>query len=146
MTNHWRTRETDMFLSSIILGLLAGGMAFWLSNFRIFVGIIVFLVAFFVVYDRTRPYHKTMVKVFGASFVDARQIVQNILNEKGLPYSQLDNDQYWVEGEVKIKLIPYQQRGLQGTAVSLTPQNPESQQIIFSLRQKLDEAFRPRGL
>ena len=35
---------------------------------------------------------------------------------------------------------------MQGTAISLTPKTSESQQLVFSLRQKLDEEFRPRGL
>jgi hypothetical protein len=148
MTNHWRTRETDLFLSSIVLGLLAGGMAFWLFRFRLFLGIVVFLFVFLLVYDRTRPHHKTMVKIFYASLADAHQVVQNVLDEKGLPYKMYGNDRFLVEHEVEIKVSKFRTAHgeIEGTAVSLTPKTVESQQLIFSLRQKLDDAFRPRGL
>ena len=147
MTNHWRTRETDLFLSSIVLGLLAGGMAFWLFRFRLFLGIVVFLFVFLLVYDRTRPHHKTMVKIFYASLADAHQVVRNVLDEKGLPYKMYGNDRFLIDDEVEVRVSKFQTNGgLAGTAVSLTPKTPESQQLIFSLRQKLDEAFRPRGL
>ncbi len=147
MTNHWRTRETDLFLAAIVLGLLAGGMAFWLFRFRLFLGIVVFLIVFILVYDRTRPHHKTMVKIFYASLADTHQVVQNVLDEKGLPYKMFGDDRFLVEDEVEVRVSKFRTNGgLTGTAVSLKPQNPESQQIIFSLRQKLDDAFRPRGL
>jgi len=147
MTNHWRTRETDLFLASIVLGLLAGGMAFWLFRFRLFLGIVVFLFVFLLVYDRTRPHHKTMVKIFFSSLDDARQVVQNVLDEKGLPYKMYGEDHFLIEDEVEVKVSKFRANGgVVGTAVSLKPQNSESQQLIFSLRQKLDDAFRPRGL
>jgi len=87
-----------------------------------------------------------MVKVFAASFADAQQVVHNVLKEKGLPFLPVDQNQFVIEGELRIRLDPFQKQGMQGTAVSLIPQNHESQQLIFSLRNKLDEAFRPRGL
>ena len=147
MTNHWRTRESDMFLASIVLGLLAGGMAFWLFRFRVVLGLVVFFVVFFLVYDRTRAHHKTMVKMFYATLADAQQVVQNVLDEKGLPYKMIGDGHFFIGDEVEIKVSKFRTNGgLEGTAVSLTPKNPESQQIIFSLRQKLDDAFRPRGL
>lgn len=147
MTNQWRTRETDLFLASIVLGLLAGGMAFWLFRFRLFLGIVVFLFVFLLVYDRTRPHHKTMVKIFYASLADTRQVVQNVLDEKGLPYKVYGNDRFLIEDEVEVKVSKFRTNGgLAGTAVYLTPKAPESYQLIFSLRQRLDEAFRPRGL
>lgn len=147
MTNHWRTRETDLFLLSIALGFLAGVLAFWLFRYRLFLGIVVFLVVFLFVYDRTRPHHRTMVKTFYASPADARQVVQNVLDEKGLPYKMYDDHRFIIEDEVEVTVSKFQANGgAVGTAVSLIPKTPESQQLIFSLRQKLDEAFRPRGL
>jgi hypothetical protein len=147
MKNHWQTRESDMFSASITLGLLAGAMAYWLSNFRLFIGVIVFLFVFFLVYDRTRPHHRTMVKIFHTTLTDSHQVVQNVLDEKGLPYKMYGNDRFLIEDEVEVRVSKFRTNGgLEGTAVSLTPKTPESQQLIFSLRQKLDEAFRPRGL
>ncbi len=148
MTNYWRTRESDMFSASITLGLLAGAMAYWLSNFRLFVGVIVFLFVFFLVYDRTRPHHRTMAKIFQTSLTDSHQVVQNVLDEKGLPYKMYGSDRFLIESEVEIKLSKFRAREglIEGTTISLTPKTPESQQLIFSLRQKLDDAFRPRGL
>ncbi len=147
MTNYWRTRETDLLLTAIFLGFMAGVMAFWLFRFRLIVGVFVFLVVFFVVFDRTRPHHKTMVKIFAVSQSDARQVVKNVLNEKGLPYKIYSKGRFVIEDEVEVQVSQFQSReGMRGTAVSLTPKTPESQQLIFSLRQKLDEAFRPRGL
>ncbi|GJM42651.1 MAG: hypothetical protein DHS20C20_29330 [Ardenticatenaceae bacterium] len=148
MTNQWRTRENDMFGASIVLALLAGGLAYWLFRFNLFLGIVVFLFVFLLVYDRTRPHHKTMVKMFPASLADSRQVVKNILDEKGLPYKIYAEGRFLIEDEVEIQIGKFRTRHgeIEGTAVYLTPKSPESQQLIFSLRQKLDEAFRPRGL
>jgi hypothetical protein len=148
MTNNWRTRENDMFAASIALGLLAGAMIYWLLGLRLILGIVVFLFVFLLVYDRTRPYHKTMVKVFPASLADSRQVVKNVLDEKGLPYKIYDKGCFLIEDELEIRIGKFRSRHgeMEGTAISLTPKSLESQQLIFSLRQKLDDAFRPRGL
>ena len=146
MINQWRTREGDLFMASIVAGILTAGGLMWLFRLHFFLALIVFLIVFVFTFDRTRLYHKTMVKVFAASFADTRQIVHNVLKEKGLPFLPMGSDQYLIEDEVSIKLMPFNKQGFQGTAVSLIPKNHESQQLIFSLRHKLDEAFRPRGL
>lgn len=148
MTNNWRTRESDMFAASIALGLLAGGMTYWLLGFRLFLGIVVFVIVFLGVYDRTRPYHKMMVKVFPATLDDSRQVVKNVLEAKGLPYKIYAEGRFLLENELEIRMGKFRSRygEMEGTIISLTPKSLESQQLIFSLRQKLDEAFRPRGL
>ena len=148
MTNNWRTRENDMFMLSIALAVFAGGLAYWLFRFHLFLGIVVFLFVFFFVYDRTRPYHKTMMKVFPASLIDSRQVVKNVLEAKGLPYKIHAKGRFVIEDELEIQIGKFRSRygEMEGTAISLTPKTSDSQQLIFSLRQKLDEAFRPRGL
>jgi hypothetical protein len=89
-----------------------------------------------------------MVKMFPASLADSRQVVKNVLDEKGLPYKIYAEGRFLIEDELEIQIGKFRTRHgeIEGTAVYLTPKSPESQQLIFSLRQKLDEAFRPRGL
>jgi hypothetical protein len=148
MTNHWQAREKDMFTTAIVAGIFAGGITYVLLRLHFFLAVLVFFFVFLLVYDRTRPHHKTMVKIFYASLADAHQVVQNVLDEKGLPYKMYGNDRFLVEHEVEIKVSKFRTAHgeIEGTAVSLTPKTVESQQLIFSLRQKLDDAFRPRGL
>ena len=148
MTNYWQTREKDMFSVAIAAGIFAGVAALWLFRMHFLLAVFIFFIVALFVFDRTRPHHKTMVKIFHASLADSHQVVQNVLDEKGLPYKMYGNDRFLIEHEVEIKVSKFHTAHgeIKGTAVSLTPKTPESQQLIFSLRQKLDEAFRPRGL
>lgn len=147
MTNYWQTREKDMFSTAIATGIFAGGAALWLFRVHFLLAVLIFFIVVLFVFDRTRPHHKTMVKIFAVSLADSHQVVQNVLDEKGLPYKMYGNDRFLIGDEVEIRVSKFQTNGgLAGTAVSLTPKTPESQQLIFSLRQKLNEAFRPRGL
>jgi hypothetical protein len=147
MTNYWQTREKDMFSAAIAAGIFAGVAALWLFRMHFLLAVFIFFIVSLFVFDRTRPHHKTMVKIFHVSLTDSHQVVQNVLDEKGLPYKMYGNDRFLIDDEVEVKVSKFQTNdGLSGTAVSLTPKTPESQQLIFSLRQKLDEAFRPRGL
>lgn len=145
MINQWRTREGELFVLSILAGIVAGGL-FLLWRPNVFLALISFVGVFLFVFDKTRLHHKTVVKIFAASLADAQQVVHNVLQEKGLPFSTVGPYQYVVEDEVSIKLVPFRQHGFQGTAVSFIPKHHDCYQLIFNLRHKLDEAFRPRGL
>ncbi|MAT95907.1 MAG: hypothetical protein CL608_01970 [Anaerolineaceae bacterium] len=147
MMNYWQTRENDMFSVAVTAGLFAGGAALFLFRVHFLLAVLIFFIVALLVFDRTRLHHKTMVKIFHVSLVEAHQVVQNVLDEKGLPYKMYGNDRFLIDKEIEVKVSKFQTSGgLAGTAVSLIPKTHESQQLIFSLRQKLDEAFRPRGL
>ncbi|MCB8981050.1 MAG: hypothetical protein H6657_26900 [Ardenticatenaceae bacterium] len=145
MINQWRSRDGELFVLSILAGILVGGLLL-LMRLNFFLALIGFIGTFLYVYDSTRLHHKAVVKIFAASMIDAQQVVQNVLQEKGLPFSSVGPNQYVIEDEVSIKLENFRQHGFQGTAVSLTPKHHDCSQLIFNLRSKLDEAFRPRGL
>ncbi|GJM42396.1 MAG: hypothetical protein DHS20C20_26780 [Ardenticatenaceae bacterium] len=146
MKNNWQTGGYKIVKGSILLGLLVSWIALRYLRFPFLLVVVVFLFVVLLVYDRAAVSRNRTAKTYSVSLDDARQVVLNVLNEKGIPFTESGDYFFMIENEVEIRLLPSSTRGVVGTAVSLTPKSPESQQLIFSLRQKLDEAFRPRGL
>lgn len=146
MKNEWQIGGFNVATGSVLLGLLIAWMTFRYFRFPLLLVIAIFLFVVFLAYDRITASRQQTAKIYPVSLDDARQIVLNVLNEKGMPYKDTGGYLFIIEDEVEIRLLPERSRGFVGTSISLTPQNPESHQLVFSLHQKLDEAFRPRGL
>ena len=131
MKNYWQTGGVQIAKGALLPLLLAAA---------------VFLFVVLLVYELATARGKRMEKTYPVSLDDARQIVLNVLDEKGLPYKETAGYIFTIEDEVRIQVLPSRARGLNGTSISLTPQSPESAQFVINLREKLDDAFRPRGL
>lgn len=130
------------FRLALILAVL-GGVLIWL------------------IVSSMRPYYADRLeRVFLVEQRDGQQIVASVLGQKGLPYERQVHGKRicFVLSEqaeplmVDVEPARLKQRGpfdaASGEAcrVSLHPVNPETQLLVDSLREKIDEAFRPRGL
>ena len=142
MTNKWDS-QFYLLKVSVVLGLLLGYVFIrYLRLPIVLVGVILLFLGL-LLYDRLEALRQGGRRVFPVSLDEARRIVQNVLNEKGMPFKEIGDLIFVIEDEVEIHLLPAK-RGR--TAVNLIPKNKGSDPLIQSLRQKLDEAFQPRGL
>jgi hypothetical protein len=80
--------------------------------------------------------------------VDTHRLVTHVLQNKGLPF-QDKGLRFRLEGS---DLILHLDKGYlqgthtQGTIITLTPLNPDNLPLTDSLRERIDEALKPRGL
>lgn len=149
MVNEWRNHEFELVIFALGAGLGAGFLAVTILHLNFLLGIMVFFVVFFLIFDRATPQQKSLAKLYQASVSDSHQVVQNILIEKGIPYRKNGSDCFLLDHDgIEIRLKRAQQRsgGTWGTIVTLVPKEPDGWELILSLRHKLDDAFRPRGL
>jgi hypothetical protein len=154
MSKNWKVKggqnqEVELIFIALVAGLGAAFIAIRFLRLNFLLGIIIFLIVFFLLFDRASPQRKALVKVYQASINDSVQVVQNVLDEKGIPYRKSGSARFSLEKDGVEISLKHRKRGYEGdpcTVLTLVPQDPDSWQLIFSLRDKLDEAFRPRGL
>ena len=149
MVTGWQNREFQLIFLAIVVGLGAAFIAVRFLRLNFLFGIVVFFFVFFLIFDRASVQQKALVKTYQASISDSTLVVQNILDMKGIPYRKSGSSSFLLEKdgvEISLKHVSGTYGGDPGTVLTLIPHDPDSWQLIFSLRQKLDEAFRPRGL
>ncbi|MBK6710255.1 MAG: hypothetical protein IPG51_07970 [Chloroflexi bacterium] len=87
------------------------------------------------------------MKMFYCSESDARTIVKNALQDKGLPYVQSEAIEIAnTDVKITVRYSRVSRYSPAGTVLSIGPMTDEDALLVTSLQQKLDEAFRPRGL
>ena len=149
MVNDWQNREFNLILLALGAGFSAAFIAIRFLRLNFLLGIIIFLIVFFLIFDRSSAQDKALVKLYQASLSDSIQVVQNVLDEKGIPYRKSGSARFLLEKdgiEISLKHVQRRNSGDPRTILKLIPQDVDSWPIIFSLRDKLDDAFRPRGL
>lgn len=149
MRADWRNQEFELILIAIAVGLGAAFLVIRFLHQSFIWGFITFIIVFFLIVDRVSAQRKAMEKTYQASLTDSVQVVQNILDEKGIPYRKSGSERFLLNKDgVEITLKHMQRRfgGDPYTILRLIPHNADSWPLIFSLREKLDDAFRPRGL
>ncbi|MBK7897455.1 MAG: hypothetical protein WAS33_01500 [Candidatus Promineifilaceae bacterium] len=149
MNNDWQNREFNLILLALAAGAGAAFIAVRFLRLNFMLGIVIFLIVFFLIFDKTSAQNKSLVKVYQASLNDSILVVQNVLAEKGIPYRKSGADRFLLERdgvEISLKHVQRRYGGDPRTVLKLIPHNAESWPLIFSLRDKLDDAFRPRGL
>ena len=149
MVNGWRNHQFELTVRALAIGFVVSYLATTFLRLNLLLGIVVFFIAFFLVFDNVSPPQKSIAKLYQASLSDSRQVVQNVLIQKGIPYRKSGSDCFLLEQdgiEVRMKRVQRRNGGEYNTIISLIPKDIDSWQLIHSLCQKLDEAFRPRGL
>lgn len=144
----WRRQENNFitmaFFAALYLDMFVG-MIFQFEQWYFYVGL--FVVTFFTVFLATESQHDTFVKVFLETPWDAKQVVQKVLEAKGIPFKRVDGTRFLLEGnDVEIRVTAFKGREVQGTAVYIRPLSDSSTLLVGRLRDKIDEAFRPRAL
>ncbi|MCA9919250.1 MAG: hypothetical protein KC445_14925 [Anaerolineales bacterium] len=144
----WQNNEFQLVLLAIGAGVMTGIFAVVVLRLSTFVGVLVFFLLFFLIFHRASAERKALEKIFQASIDDSHWVVQNVLDQKGIPYSHKGSGNFILqENGVEISLRPYRfYNGEMYTLLQLIPHDSDSWDLIFSLRDKLDDAFRPRGL
>ena len=149
MHNNWRNREFELIFLALACGLGAAFFAFVFFRLSFLLGILVFLIVFLLIFDCASGHRKSLEKMYQASISDSIQVLQNVLDKKGIPYQKGGSDRFVLkeEGiEIQLKHLTRYYGGDPRTIITLIPHDADSWELIFSLRDKLDEAFRPRGM
>lgn len=75
------------------------------------------------------------------------QVLENVLSEKGLPYSVRGRTLSLTGNGLYVRVQPAPNRSIPpGTRIVIEPENDKTKPLITSLCQKIDEAFLPKGL
>ncbi|MCA9901809.1 MAG: hypothetical protein H6654_02375 [Ardenticatenaceae bacterium] len=149
MKNDWQNREFNLILLALVVGAGAAFVAVRFLRLNFMLGIVIFMIVFFLIFDRVSAQHKALVKLYQASLNDSILVVQNVLTEKGIPYRKSGADRFLLERdgiEISLKHVQRRYGGDPCTVLKLIPHDTDSWHLIFSLRDKLDDAFRPRGM
>ena len=95
-----------------------------------------------------KPFKRAAVyKFFLTTWPVAAQIVENVLQAKGLPCHRVA-DKFTIANDLTIlvKTGVYGKNGPRGVFVSIGPYNEDNAPLIHSLQKKLDAAFAPQGI
>jgi hypothetical protein len=161
-TQHWRRGEDSAF--SAIAGLIVLGAFFSCSIISsapsLWVGLLLaggWLIGAVTLnwwYERQRGWVR---KVFYVTRTAAEQIVDNVLNGKGLPFEKSSREHPWLintysriyqlDGDgLVLKIVPYQERADKGVSIEIGRFDDTNRPLIQSLQEKIDDAFAPKGL
>jgi hypothetical protein len=169
-TRPWQREENEALAIAVFLGLFAAlpagpAAAMFAPEYGVCVGLPVFLVVFItmagIVYNVQRRRRFTVSKVFLVKRHIAREVIERVLQEKGMPYEvvngrfQLEDSTLSIEvDEGYIGLSPFWRMatgyGLftteePGSRIKIHPISAENTSMIMALRRRIDDAFAPRG-
>jgi hypothetical protein len=162
-TRLWEREENEALAIAFVIGtFFAFPVAAFTPEYGICSGFLVFLAITWAVYKLQKRRRFTVSKVFLVRRHVAHEIVERVLQEKGIPYQnvhgrfQLNDSHLSIQvDEGYIGPSPFwqviQKRGMlttqqPGSRIKIHPLEAENTQIIIALRHKIDEAFAPRGL
>lgn len=163
--SRWHNGEDSAFAIGIVIGIMASGFvynSFGLTGLCAAPFLIV--IGFVLVTEIHKRIEKRLWKDYYINTQTTLRIVQNILNEKGIPY-QLNQTTFRLEDtNLTIEIRPYyaQKRvrrllgGLiisgfnpffaDGSSIIFNRNTSENQPLIKTLCEKIDEALLPKGL
>jgi len=147
--NGWQNKEFELLIFALWVGVVCAGLVAATLRLGFLGGLLIFFVVFFLVFGMASAQKKALQKMYHASIDDAVQVVQNVLEAKGLPYQKRGSYRFVLdENGIEISLVPSRAFSSREptTILKLIPLDPDSWHLIFNLREKLDDAFRPRGL
>lgn len=150
----WIDTYQEVFLGSIVFGIFAGilissalGEVFYSMEYFACPGsillMLIFSIAAYNVYGSQRY---TIRKFFLVETPAARHLVNSVLEAKNLPYQQTPKGFQVDTVEIRIRSSVMGRGGPEGTTIVLGPYRGRDRLLIDSLKEKIDEAFSPRGV
>ena len=112
---------------------------------------------FVVVITMREKNENSVEKVFYVDSIAATQVIENVLNAKKFPFEKDRNEKHLhfilVSEGVELILTPYDPKGRNrhwvkapASILKIRAVGPENEPLVSSLKQKLDDAFSPKGL
>jgi hypothetical protein len=122
----------------------------WYAGIVVVIPLIIILI---LVYRWFRHRSTWEYKLFFVPFVEATQIVANVLRSKGLPYHQVDSLSSGKprvvfdleDSNLVIKVSGVQDGNQRIARVEMRPTTRDSRPLVHSLQEKIDDAFLPQG-
>ena len=114
---------------------------------NVWAGIIGGLAVITLIYLAYKPFSRAAVyKFFLTTWPVAMQIVEDVLQAKGVPYKRIGENFTVDDITIRVKTGIYGKNGPKGIYIQIGPYQGKNVPLIQSLREKLDAAFAPRGL
>ncbi len=147
----WLLVRNVVFINAFLGAILSGIFAYFLvaaaEAYAVWIWLAIVLAVFCGVYAYQWRSRDQVMKMFYCSESDARTIVKNALQDKGLPYVQSEAIEIAnTDVKITVRYGRVSRYSPAGTILSIGPMTDENALLVTSLQQKLDEAFRPRGL
>jgi len=159
--NSWRPSQERVSDIGCGLSIFAGFLLVLLTRFplplRLLVVIGVIALIFVIVLTIREKNENSVQKVVHVDTLAAAKIIENVLNAKKFPFEKDRNDKHLhfilLSEGVELILTPYDPRGrsrhwvkASASIIKIRAASPDSEPLVTSLQQKLDDAFTPKGL
>lgn len=132
------------FIASILFMVVAGE---YFGSFACIGGALLWGIITTATFHAFGSFNRTAVhKFFLVDDVVARTVVANVLSSKAWPFTQTDKGFALDTVEIRINSGAIARGSLKGVYIALGPYRGNNQLLIDSLKEKIDEAFMPRGL
>ncbi len=150
-TSHWSRDNHGLKSVAIGFGLVLAFVAPFIFSTKWVIGLLplVILLGYALVWYGGQMFSTPRLSKWVAlDLVDTHRLITHVLQNKGLPF-QDKGLRFRLEGS---DLILHLDKGYlqgthtQGTIITLTPLNPDNLPLTDSLRERIDEALKPRGL
>lgn len=90
----------------------------------------------------------TFQRMYFVPYHVAHTVVKHVLEHKNLPYKRFPN-KYQISGNdvfISVKRVEMWRERPSGVIIQIGPTDGEEIPLVMSMREKLDEAFLPKGL
>ncbi|MCB8922947.1 MAG: hypothetical protein H6662_15265 [Ardenticatenaceae bacterium] len=159
MNKYTDKREwTDMY-REVVIGALMGGvlgaMTLSLLFEKLFKGfedyfcasfIISWLIAAIAIYNLSGQQRYAIRKFFLTDKNTTQQFIIAILENKGIPYQQTNKGFQLDTVEIRVSNGTMGKNGPKGISIMLGPYRGHDSILIDQIKQKIDDAFSPRGI
>ena len=152
----WRDGYTDTLWGCLVIGFFGGlylttflgiiGALRFVENYIIIVGLLLMVVIALAYYNIVGEKRYRISKFVMTDFATTRQIVANVLRQKGVPFKEMESRFIVGEMSIVIRSGALNRGAVKGSMIALGPYRGENRLLIDSLKTKIDAAFVPRGL
>lgn len=152
--NPWRTYTFQILFVSAIIGFSCA-CVIWAfidsydDDYRLYAGVITFVLSGAVTWAVFKSFgnfkRTAVVRFVMTDEATARRVVANVLSSKTWPFKQTEKGFQLDTVTIRIGAAD-DGRGIHGAVVAIGPYRGNNRLLIDSLKEKIDEAFLPRGL
>lgn len=150
-THHWSRDDHALKSVAIGFGFILAFVAPLILSTKWVIGLfpLVILLGYALVWYGGQTFSTPRISKWVAlDLVDTHHLVTHVLQNKGLPF-QDKGLRFRLEGsDLTVHLDKGYLQGArtQGTIITLTPLHPDNLPLSDSLRERIDEALKPRGI